>query len=88
MNRSSYNKEGILECKKKIIKNVYLLSRYNNFCFGNRLMLAYKSRLAQETDKQQMCRMHNQRIIHIGSCLTCHTAAPICEAKGCIKHHQ
>ena len=34
------------------------------------------------------CKFHNERIIQLGSCLTCDTISPICEFKGCIKHHE
>lgn len=31
--------------------------------------------------------MHTLRAIQLGSCITCRSASPICETKGCIKHH-
>jgi hypothetical protein len=31
--------------------------------------------------------LHTLRAIQLGSCITCRSASPICETKGCIKHH-
>ena len=38
--------------------------------------------------EQSYCRLHNERVIQLGSCLTCETISSICEFKGCIKHHE
>lgn len=40
------------------------------------------------SDRQTYCKIHSQRIIQLGNCLSCNTISSICEAKGCIKHHQ
>ena len=37
--------------------------------------------------QREYCKFHNERVIQLGSCLTCDTVCSICEFKGCIKHH-
>lgn len=40
------------------------------------------------TRENDYCRIHGQRIVQLGNCLTCSTVSSICETKGCIKHHE
>lgn len=41
-----------------------------------------------EEKDAKYCKIHNQRIIQLGNCLTCASSSSICEAKGCMKNHQ
>ena len=34
-----------------------------------------------------LCRLHTLKAVQIGCCITCSSSSPICETKGCIKHH-
>jgi hypothetical protein len=39
-------------------------------------------------DKTCLCNIHRNRVVQMGSCLTCTNKAAICETKGCINYHE
>ena len=46
-----------------------------------------KKKPAPSANLDEYCKIHGQRIVQLGNCLTCPSSCSICEVKGCILHH-
>lgn len=44
-------------------------------------------RVLMERKENALCKLHTLKAVQIGCCISCDSASPICETKGCIKHH-